>query len=156
MNSENELEINVTLGSASFSASGGADRVMAALEKFREIVAGTDFDSEGAEGNQEAAQVKPAMSNQKEPLPVFLDKRTLGDNAARATAIVAWAQKHDGKTGGLRPAEIAENWRSTKMREPGRNLSRDVQKAVKRGMLVREGGSYKVTGFGEGQIGLSD
>lgn len=152
------LDLSVTVGGASFTGAGAPEHVMTALEKFTELVASTDPDlvqeSTGDEG-QPAAEVKPATPGEKEPLPVFLKSRTLKGNAEAATAIVAWAQKHDGKTDGLKRADIATYWRGTNLKEPG-NLGRDLGSAIRAGLLHRESGRYTVTGFGKKSIGLAD
>ena len=152
------LDLSVTLGGASFTGAGPAERVMAALEKFSELVANVDLDlaaESTAEEGEPAAEVKPAAAGEKEPLPVFLRSKKLKGNVETAAAIVAWAQKHDGKTQGVRSGEIATYWRGTSVKEPG-NLGRDLGNAIKAGLLHREGGRYTVTGFGKESIGLSD
>jgi hypothetical protein len=156
---QEHLDLSVTLRGASFTGAGPADRVMAALEKFSELVASASLDvvdesSEEPEG-EPAAEVKPAAADEKEPLPVFLKSKTLKGNVEAAAAIVAWAQKHDGKTQGVKSAEIAAYWRGTSLKEPG-NLGRDLGNAIKAGLLHREGGRYTVTGFGKTSIGLAD
>jgi hypothetical protein len=154
-----QLELSVTLGGASFTGTGPADRVMAALEKFSELVATVDLDVLDAESGEPegapAADVKPAAPDEKVVLPVFLKDRTLEGNIEIATAIVAWAQKNDEKTQGLKPAEVATYWRGTNVKEPG-NLRRDLRNAVKAGLLHSSSGQYTVTGFGKKTIGLDD
>jgi hypothetical protein len=86
---------------------------------------------------------------------VFLRSRTLKGNAQTAAAIVAWAQKYDGKTQGVTNGDIAAYWRGTARKEPG-NLPRDLSSGVKAGLLHREHGRYTVTGYGKQSIGLSD
>jgi hypothetical protein len=153
------LNISVSVGTASFSGEGPADRVMAALEKFTDLIATADLDSApefpADEEGAPPAAVKPAKTGEKEPLPVFLKSKTLSGNIEVATAIVAWAQKHDGKSDGIKTGEIATYWRGTKLKEPG-NLTRDLGNAIKAGMLHRESGRYTVTGFGKTSIGLDD
>ena len=152
------LDLSVTVGGASFTGAGPAGRVMEALEKFAELVASADLDTlaepSGVEEGAPAADVTPAAPDEKEPLPVFLRSRTLKVNPETAAAIVAWAQKHDGKTQGIRLSEIAAYWRGTTEKEPG-NLGRDLGTAIKTGLLHRENGQYTVTGFGKRSIGLS-
>lgn len=158
--STDQLELTITLGSASFTGGGPADQVMAALDKFSELVTTADFDAlvesdpESEEG-EPAADVTPAEPGEEEILPLFLRKRTLRGHTQTATAIIAWAQKHGGKSDGLRPAELARYWRDTNLREPG-NINRDLRKAVRAGLLHRNGGRYTVTGFGKSTIGLDD
>jgi hypothetical protein len=156
---QEHLELSVTLGGASFTGTGPADQVMTALEKFSELVVNADVDilaeGTGGEEGEPAAEVKPAAPDEKEPLPVFLKSKKLKGNVETATAIAAWAQKHDGKTEGVRNGEIAAYWRTTNLREPG-NLGRDLGNAIKAGLLHREAGRYTVTGFGKESIGLSD
>jgi hypothetical protein len=128
-----ELEISITLGAASFTASGRAEQVMVALDRFTELLASADLEiaepAAGEEG-EPAATVKPAKAGEKEPLPIFLRARTIKGNMEAAAAIVAWAQKHEGKTQGLRSSEIATYWRGTNLKEPG-NIGRDLGNAVK-------------------------
>lgn len=154
-----QLELSVTLGAASFAGSGPADRVMAALDRFADLLVNTDLDVEEPAGGEPegdpAADVRPAAPGENEVLPVFLKGRSLKGNHEIATAIVAWAQKYDGKTAGVKSAEIATYWRGTNEKEPG-NLGRDLSKAIKAGLLHRENGRYTVTGFGKKTIGLAE
>lgn len=154
-----QLDLTITLGGASFTAAGPAEQVMTALERFSDLLASGDLDIEdepsGEPEGQPPADVEPAAPDEKEPLPVFLKARTLKGNTATATAIVAWAQKHDGKTQGVKSGEIATYWRGTNLKEPG-NLGRDLARGIKTGLLHRESGHHTVTGFGKKTIGLSD
>jgi hypothetical protein len=157
---DKEFELSITLGRASFTAAGEARLVMEALEKFSALVEAPEPAGGEEEGGEEgegapAAPVKRASKGEKQPLPVFLDGRKLKNNQEFAAAIVAWAQKYNGKASGIKPADIATYWRGTKQKEPG-NLRRDLGDAVKAGLLHREGGFYTVTGFGKTTIGLAD
>ena len=83
-----------------FTGAGRADQVMAALEKFTELMAEADLDpgeSGAAHAGDPAAEVKPATAGEKEGLPVFLKSKNLKGNIEIAAAIVAWSQRHDGK-----------------------------------------------------------
>jgi hypothetical protein len=160
MDTSNRLEISIGLGPATFSAAGEASVVMDALEKFTSLAQGAELtldepEAAGGSEGEPAAPVKPATTQEKQVLPEFLSGRSLKGNAEVATAIVAWAQKYDGKPMGLRRSEIAGNWRNTRVKEPG-NLGRDLGTAIKAGLLHREGGQYTVTGFGKTTIGLTD
>jgi hypothetical protein len=155
-----ELEINIAIGSASFSASGKASTVMDALGRFAELVnsrndSGDLLDDQGGEEGDPPAKVEPAKEGRKEPLPVFLKACKTSGNAQIATAIVAWAQKFERKDSGLKAGEVADRWRQTKLKEPG-NLGRDLGNAIKAGLLHRDGGYYTVTGFGLETIGVGD
>lgn|GEM_PF-5967787 len=158
--STEQLDLTITLGAASFAGTGPAEQVMAALERFSDLIASADIDvldepPAGEAQGEPAADVEPAPPGEKEVLPVFLKGRTLKGNIETAAAIVAWAQKHDGKADGIKPADVATYWRGTNIKEPG-NLRRDLRSAVKAGLLHSSNGQYTVTGFGKKTIGLDD
>jgi hypothetical protein len=165
------LDLSVTVGGASFTGAGAADRVMVALERFSELVANHGAGptpaatvSEAADELGTAAQAKAEPDAQptapqespasKVPLPKFLQRETIKNNSHIATAIVVWAADHDGKaTASLE--EIEGYWKGTPYPVP-KNLRRDVTAAVKKSWLIREDDkSHTATGYGREAIGLS-
>jgi hypothetical protein len=163
------LDLSVTVGGASFTGTGPADRVMAALERFSALVAeygvappaGTSgeqaaADAAGAgETDEPAAAATPPQESaaSKVPLPRFLESDAIKGNSKIATAIVVWAADHEQKDG-LTTGEIEKYWKSTKLKVP-RNTSRDIGAAVKEGWLHRDGRTLSATGYGREAIGLS-
>lgn len=85
------------------------------------------------------------------PLPVFLKTRDLDTNALKATAILVWAERYEGKRV-LSPSEVEDHWRGTPYKLPG-NLARDLGNAVVQGWVKQMGhGEYAPTGFGAEEI----
>lgn len=154
-----QLDLSITVGGASFSGAGDPERVMAALERFSELVTsvgGVDVDV-APEPRQEPPgrdKAKGNSSAKKAVLPIFLQERNPKGNPQIATAIVAWAELHDGKAR-LAAPRVRELWRKTTFRAPG-NVNRDLEKAVQQGYLHRDGSEYSATGYGKTTLGLQD
>jgi hypothetical protein len=164
-----QLELSVTLGAASFTGSGPADQVMAALERFSALMAdhataasedsagaaaGAPADSSSEPDAGTAAPTPPQQSTaSKMPLPKFLERDSVKSNPEVATAIVVWAADHDGKAS-VGTADVERYWKGTPLKVPA-NLPRDISKAVKSGWLIRDGKELTATGFGREAIGLS-
>lgn len=108
------LDLSVTLGGGSFTATGPADRVIAALERFSELVAEhgaapppspvvaeppRDGGGPETQDEPEAAATPPQESAaSKVPLPKFLERPSIQGNSKIATASVVWAADHEQKT----------------------------------------------------------
>jgi hypothetical protein len=73
-------------------------------------------------------------------LPAFLARLTFKGGAQTGAAIVAWSAQHADKDK-LTPAEVQVLWRQTKYKVPSNlgNLTRDLNQAVKQGLLRKEG-----------------
>jgi hypothetical protein len=167
MSEETEhLELGVTLGGASFTGAGRAERVMDALDRFLGLVeqygvappppaptgATIDEDAAAAAGAEVAATPPQESPASKLPLPKFLERDSIKENPEIATAIVVWAADHEQRES-LTSGEIVSYWKGTKLKLPG-NTSRDIGKAVKAGWLLREGRNLSATGYGREAIGL--
>lgn len=164
-----QLDLSVTLGGASFSGTGRADRVMAALERFSELVAehgaapppspaiaATDGSGAGGETQDEPEEAPTPPRDSaasKVPLPKFLERPSIQGNSKIATAIVIWAADHEQKDS-LTKGEIEKYWKGTRLKVPG-NTSRDIGDAVKAGWLLRDGRKLSASGYGREAIGLS-
>lgn len=150
------LELNVTLGDATFQASGASEVVMNALAEFKALVGQTPPSikrkTKDADADNRAKGEGPE-EGKKLVLPLFLKEKNPRGNPLTATAIVAWAEVHDGKTDGITAAEALRLWKSTSMKPPG-NLARDMASAAKEGLLDKSGRTYTLTGHGKTQLGL--
>jgi hypothetical protein len=164
MDDESEhLDLSVTIGRASFTGAGPSDRVMAALERFTELLAtapGTVADevSEGESADDAHEPPAPPRSTgvaagEAVGLPEFLHNTNPSGNQMIATAIVAWAMLHDSKPT-LSPSDVKELWRQTSFPAPG-NVNRDMRAAVSGRLLHRAGNRYTVTGHGRQRLGLT-
>jgi hypothetical protein len=160
MTEQERFELNIAIGSATFNAVGDAERVMAALEEFAELMQKVPDLGGGADGGDHSEEAPPPAEQtgggssvgQKMVLPLFLREKNPSGNPMVATAIVAWAEVHDGKAG-LTAPQARALWRGTSLRAPG-NLNRDMEMAVRQGLLHKEGNSYSVTGHGKEKLGL--
>jgi hypothetical protein len=141
--SASTFTLSVTLDEHSFSASGKPALVLKAFEDFK-VLAGRGVAPDAAEqkgvtaGKAKPSKVPKSPSNMT--LPAFLARLTLKGGAQIGTAIVAWSAQHTDKNK-LTPAEIQTLWKQTKYKLPSNrgNLSRDLNKAVKLGLLRKEG-----------------
>lgn len=102
------LDLSITLGRASFQASGPADLVMQALTEFKGLTASAPATSDKPDSEtttitsdaESSVDETPATKTPppcKVPLPKFLESEAIKGNDAIATAIVIWAEDHDGK-----------------------------------------------------------
>ena len=155
MTQDNQLSLSITLGSASFVASGPAALVMTAFDHFEGLVdtAPLEDSSGAADGTEtDAAPTGPKNSAaSKVPLPQFLG--AIDGNDKIATAIVTWATDHEKKVK-LTASQIKAYWKDTNVKVPA-NINRDVERAKKQGWLTRDGNEYSVTGFGRTAIGTT-
>lgn len=149
------FELNITVGDSTFQASGNADVVMKALAEFKGLLADAPKakrPSKTTTVEEDSADDTPADGKTLD-LPLFLKEKNPRGNPLIATAIVAWAELHDGKTGGISAADALRLWKTTSMKAPG-NLARDMASAAKEGLLEKSGRTYTVTGHGKTQLGL--
>ena len=145
----NQFDLSITVGDATFTASGPSTLVMKALDEFKGLVATPPprrqqrEKADEAKGDTSVGDGTGAIPGIDKPLSVFV-KRTWANQAAKATAIVLWARERDKKPS-LKPGEIEDYWRKT----PGKAVKNPAQvcsDAVKKGWLHGEGrGSYSVT-----------
>jgi hypothetical protein len=135
--------LSVTLGDDSFSASGKHDLVLKAFEDFKALTVQGDVPDAASQKGAAAGKAKPPKAP-KSPgnmtLPAFLARLTFKGGAHTGAAIVAWSAQHSDKDK-LTPAEVQALWRQTKYKVPSNlgNLARDLNKAVKQGLLRKEG-----------------
>jgi hypothetical protein len=135
--------LSVTLGEHSFSASGKHDLVLKAFEDFKALTGQVDAPDAAEQKGTAAGKAKPPKAP-KPPgnmtLPAFLARLTLKGGAQIGTAIVVWSAQHTDKNK-LAPAEVQGLWKQTKYKLPSNlgNLTRDLHKAVKQGLLRKEG-----------------
>jgi hypothetical protein len=141
--SASSFTLSVTLGEYAFSASGKPDRVLKAFEDFKVLTGWGDApDAADQKGTTTGKAKRPKVP--KSPgnmtLPAFLARLTLKGGVQVGTAIVVWSAQHTDKNK-LTPAEIQALWKQTKYKLPSNrgNLSRDLNKAVKQGLLRKEG-----------------
>lgn len=164
------LELSVTIGGSSFSASGEASAVLEAYEDFKTLAAlgsttagtsaseGTreDGDTQTAAGTGASASAHQVKAPTTLPLKPYLDRLKLRGNKEKATAIIAWSAERGNATA-LTVADIAQLWRSTPYKPPS-NLPRDVRTAVGEGWLDTGGkpgspqATFSINGFGEGIV----
>lgn len=154
---EETFSVAITLGTASFEASGQVEFVMQALDVFKSM-ASSPLPSEteevpGAAGDGAAPTAPQQSAASKVPLPQFLASDAIKGNAKIAAAIVAWAADHENKAA-LTAPDIKRYWRNTNVKIPA-NINRDVDGAQKHGWLSKDHNSYSITGFGRTAIGLS-
>jgi len=134
----------VTLGEHSFSASGKPALVLKAFEDFKVLTGRGDApgaaEQKGTTTGGKAKAPKALKAPANMTLPAFLARLTLKGGAQVGTAIVAWSAQHTDKDK-LTPAEVQTLWKQTKYKLPSTrgNLTRDLNKAVKEGLLRREG-----------------
>lgn len=141
--SASSFTLSVTLGEHSFSASGKPDLVLKAFEDFKVLAGRADAPNAAQQKGAPGGKAKPPKAP-KSPgnmtLPAFLARLTLKGGAQIGTAIVVWSAQHTDKSK-LTPAEVEALWKQTKFKLPSSrsNLSRDLNKAVKQGLLRKEG-----------------
>lgn len=141
--SASSFALSVTLGEHSFSASGKPDLVLKAFEDFKVLTGRGDAPGAAEQKGTSAGKVKPPKvpkSPGNMTLPAFLARLTLKGGAQTGAAIVVWSAQHADKTK-LAPPEVQALWKQTKYKLPSSlgNLTRDLNKAVKQGLLRKEG-----------------
>ncbi len=141
--SASSFTLAVTVGEHSFSASGKHDLVLKAFEDFKALTGQGDVpDASGQKGTAvgKAKPPKAPKSPDNMTLPAFLARLTLKGGTQTGAAIVAWSAQHTDKDK-LAPPEVQALWKQTKYKVPSSlgNLTRDLNKAVKQGLLRKEG-----------------
>lgn len=135
--------LSVTLGEHSFSASGKHDLVLKAFEEFKALTGHGEASHSAERKGAAVGKGKPSKAP-KAPggmtLPAFLARLTLKGGAQTGTAIVAWSAQHTDNDK-LTPAEVQTLWKQTKYKVPSSlgNVTRDLNNAVKQGLLRKEG-----------------
>jgi hypothetical protein len=135
--------LSVTLSEDSFSATGKHDLVLKAFEDFKALTGQSDAPDaaagKGAVRSKTKAPKAPKPSGNM-TLPAFLARLTMKGGAQTGAAIVAWSAQHANKDK-LTPGEVQSLWKQTKYKVPSNlgNLTRDLNKAVKQGLLRKEG-----------------
>ena len=141
--SASSFTLSVTLGEHSFSASGKSDLVLKAFEDFKALTGRDDVVDAAEQKSTAVGKAKP-QKVPKSPgnltLPAFLARLTLKGGVQIGTAIVVWSAQHNDKNK-LSSTEVRALWKQTKYKLPSNlgNLTRDLNKAVKQGLLRREG-----------------
>lgn len=135
--------LSVALGEHSFSASGKPDLVLKAFEDFKVLAGRGDAPGAAEQKGTTAGKAKPPKvpkSPGNMTLPAFLARLTLKGAAQIGTAIVVWSVQYNDKDK-LTPAEVEALWKRTKYKLPSNrgNLTRDLNSAVKQGLLRKEG-----------------
>lgn len=151
------LDLSITVGDATFQASGPADLVMQALAEFDKLAAssrhrgaGADPTSKGTGGRRAGGPSGgEAPTGDKVPFGVFM-KRKFPNQHAMAAAIFTWAKRYDDRKT-LKPGEMETYWKKV-AKKPG-NTTQVCLNAEKQGWLENVGGGqYAVTGHGEKMV----
>jgi len=139
------FELSITIGDASFSASGPSDLVLSSFAEFKELVASgakppartpkpaaVSADNQNApDGTVETRQVTTRA------LKPFLGEHTLKGNKEKITAILAWSAERDGEKDKLSRDELKTLWKQTGKVPAG--FSRDLRAAEVEGWIESEG-----------------
>ena len=155
------FSLDVTLGQASFSASGSSQDVLTAFADFQELIAvpplrsADGFNDKGDNpDSQELLPPTPPRSGDEEreekvPLRVFLDSKVLPrGNSVIALGLATWAKRYDD-TQQVDAETMKQLWRVSGKKIPT-NIPRDLNTAASEGWLERRGkGSFSVTSYGE-------
>jgi hypothetical protein len=140
--SASSFTLSVTLGEDSFSASGKHDLVLRAFEDFKMLTgqSGAPDAPEQTGTARRKARPKASRAAGDLTLPAFLGRLTIKGGTQTGAAIVAWSAQHTDKEK-LTPAEVQTLWKQTRYKLPSNlgNLTRDLNKAVKQGLLRKEG-----------------
>jgi hypothetical protein len=162
--SQEPFSLTVTLGTATFAASGRPELVKEAFDDFKQLLkqraesATRDTDTGDSSGARPTKRAPTAHSAHDHadgpalPLPAFLRTLTLPGNKEVSAAIVAWSDKY-GEQKILSAAEIGTLWKTTARKPPSSapNLVRDVRAAAKQGWIHTTGSGsslkFNATGF---------
>ncbi len=165
-----QLELSVSIASASFSATGDTQIVLDAYADFKELLrsgvptvaSGDQICEEPTTENraQPREQEHPAATEVKAPtsLPLkpYLARLRLRGNKHKAAALLAWSAE-SGEKAELTASEIEQLWRRSPFKVP-KNVPRDVRAAEAEGWLDSAGKenspstTYRINGFGEGIV----
>jgi hypothetical protein len=154
------FELSVTLGDASFSASGEADLVLRKFAEFKALASPSGAPT-AAKPRKVIAQAEPTPDVSPDvkspttlPLKPFLSRHKLRGNKEKAAAVLAWSAE-SGEKHKLTFAELETLWKRTGFKTPT-NLTRDVRAAAKEGWLESEGAGkdevFFIAGYGEGVL----
>jgi hypothetical protein len=155
------FSLDVTLGQASFSASGSSQDVLTAFADFQELIAapsqtsqdGFNDNGSNANGREQFPLVHPLSSDEEQeekvPLRVFLDSKVLPrGNSVIALGLATWAKRYND-TDQVDAETMKQLWRVSGKKIPT-NIPRDLNTAASEGWLERRGkGSFSVTSYGE-------
>jgi hypothetical protein len=161
------LNLSVSIGSASFSASGDKQVVLDAYEDFKALLESLPVPAPTREAPAspapdagaappDGAAVASVKSPTSLPLKPYLEGLTLKGNKEKATAIVAWSAE-SGEKAALTVTDVEKLWKKTPFRAPA-NLPRDLRKAEAEGWIERQGkdgspeATYSINGYGEGIV----
>jgi hypothetical protein len=161
------LELSITVGGSSFSASGETSVVLDAYADFKEFVrsVSTAPAPEPLPASEEVVQADEGSAPEASgpqaikaptslPLKPYLDRLKLRGNKEKATAIIAWSGE-SGEKASLTVEEVEKLWKNTSFKVP-KNLARDIGKAESEGWLDSQGkrGSrtHSISGYGEGIV----
>jgi hypothetical protein len=136
------FDLSVSLGEASFSASGKPDLVLKAFEDFKALTGHADVAQQASAGRRTTSAKRASSASPPSgdlSLPAFLARLKIKGGAQVGTAIIAWSAQYDGKDR-LTPKEVEVLWKRTKYKVPSTvgNLTRDLNKAVKAGLLRKD------------------
>jgi hypothetical protein len=163
------LELSVTLGEASFSASGDTEVVLKTFADFKEWATASPSESpgtpkrtkpkfEGGNGGDPGKDEKPVLAAKTSlPLKPYVDRFTLKNNRMKGTAILAWSAESGGKAQ-LTAAGVLDLWKKTGFRAPSNlgNLGRDLRDAATEGWLDLHGTgrdqTFSINTYGEGIV----
>ena len=140
--------LDVTLGQASFSASGTSEDVLNAFSDFQDLLSapklksvvdvpnGTDEGKHTSALAPAAPPLHPDSKTEKIPLRVFLDSKVLQrGNAVIALGIAIWAKRFND-TGEVDAEIMKQHWRMSGKKIPT-NIPRDLNTAASEGWLER-------------------
>lgn len=124
---------------------------MKAFAEFRSLLSEGHVTARATSGAKSAKKEKGATdSSDKVPFAIYM-KAGWESQPARATAIITWAKRYDGRPS-LRPSEMAKYWKKSGSKKPG-NPGQACITAEQKGWLEKEsGGSYAVVGHGEEMV----
>lgn len=160
----------MTIGNASFSASGQTQVVLDAYADFKELIGPDGALSPDPPSTKTARSRQPSSRTTPEPestvtseevkaptsLPLkpYLGRLKLPGNKEKATAVLAWSAESGGEAQ-LTIAEIEALMKKGGFKAP-KNLSRDVRKAETEGWLDSTGtgpsAKFFINGYGEGIV----
>lgn len=143
-----DFTLSITLGDASFSASGDSQLVLDAFAEFKELARSApkrrntppQHDQSVDKADEVPASDTGGASDEDLPLPAFLATLKLSGNTQIGTAILDWSKRYANKDT-LTSAELYDLWGSTSYKPPSRvaNLTRDMKKAGQQGWIKVSG-----------------
>ena len=151
------FQLSVTLGTASFSASGDATLVLQTFAEFKELAATPNVSRAKPQQSVEQPESKHDAEVKRSttlPLKPYLSNYKLPGNKHKTAAVLAWSAESNGKRA-LTLAELEALWKRTSFKMP-KNLGRDVRAAREEGWLDSEGTGraelFSINGFGEDAV----